>query len=111
MHKKNSRAYLEKTLVDLLTIAYEHMGSLAEASNKLNITDSSSEHDQNRAQLFSHTLTIINDIVHPAHQLSLEMFPDAKPFIDYCIRMQEQAIEKKLIAPNCGCYECGLKKN
>ena len=113
MHKKNSMSHLRTVLSDVVSIGYEHMQSLAAELRKLDINDSNvkekSQQDLNRSQLLAHVLTLINDVVHPAHNLSLELFPDAKPFIDVCIKNHALAIEKKLIAPECNCYECKTK--
>jgi hypothetical protein len=113
MHKKNSVSHLRTVLSDVVSIGYEHLQSLAAELKKLDVTPENykdkSEHDINKSQMMANILTLINDVIHPAHNLSLELFPDAKPFIDVCIKNQELAVQKKLIAPNCNCYECKTK--
>ena len=44
------------------------------------------------------TMTLVNDILAPGHQISLHLFPqDAKNFIAQCILQQEQAKKYELI--------------
>lgn len=113
MHKKYSANELRIILSDMLCLAFEHMEVLAKELKKLDITESNqqdkSKEELDRAQLLSHVLTLINDIIHPAHETALEMFPQAKGFIEYCMNNQRVAIEKKLINPECNCKSCKSK--
>ena len=113
MHKKYSSNELRVMLSDILCLAFEHMEVLAKELKKLELTESNvkdkTKEELDRAQLLSHVLTLINDIIHPAHDTALEMFPDAKGFIEYCINNQKMAIEKKLINPQCNCKTCKSK--
>lgn len=110
MHKKESAAHLRIVISDIITIALEHMHILATELKKLTITDSSSEQEKHKAEILSNMLTLMNDIIHPAHNIAVTIFPDAKDFIEYCKRNQKLAIEKKMIAPGCKCYECQVDK-
>jgi hypothetical protein len=113
MHKKHSTSSLKIMLSDVLCIAFEHMQALAMELRKLDINESNvkekSKSDLDRAQLLSHVLTLINDVIHPVHDTALTLFPDAKDFVEYCIKNQALAVEKKLISPNCNCYVCKMK--
>ena len=46
-------------------------------------------------------LTVINDIVHPAHKLSYKYFVRYEPMINWYAQNQQIAFEKKLVPP---CY-------
>ena len=113
MHKKNSSTHLKMILSDVLVIAFEHMKILAKELAKLDLKKAEEEKNKgilDRAQLLSHVLSLLNDCIHPAHDTALTMFPDAGDFINYCIKNQALAIEKKLISPKCDCYACSIKK-
>ncbi len=113
MHKKHSVSQLKVLLSDVLCLAFEHMEVLAREIKKLDLTEENmadkTKEQLDRAQLLSHVLTVINDIIHPAHETAMEMFPDAKGFIEYCMNNQKMAIEKKLINPQCNCKTCKSK--
>lgn len=113
MHKKHSVSQLNNMLSDILCLAFEHMEVLAKELKKLDLTEANmsekTKEELDRAQILSHVLTLVNDIIHPAHETALEMFPDAKGFIEYCINNQKMAIEKKLINPQCNCKTCKSK--
>lgn len=113
MHKKNSVSHMRTILSDVVTIGFEHMQSLALEIKKLDITPENyltkSDHDTNRYQMISNILTIMNDMLHPAHNICLDMFPDAKEFIEFCKQNHKIAVQKKLISPNCNCYECTIE--
>ncbi len=113
MHKKHSVSQLKILLSDILCLAFEHMEVLAREIKKLDLTEENmadkTKEQLDRAQLLSHVLTVINDIIHPAHETAMEMFPDAQGFIEYCMNNQKMAIEKKLINPNCNCKTCKAK--
>lgn len=113
MHKKNSSTHLKMILSDVLVIAFEHMKILAKELAKIdlkNAEETKNKELMDRAQLLSHVLTLVNDVIHPAHEVALTMFPDANDFIVYCQKNQALAIEKKLISPKCDCYSCSIKK-
>lgn len=113
MHKKHSVSQLKNMLSDVLCLAFEHMEVLAREVKKLNINEENmsekTKEDLDRAQMLSHVLTVINDIIHPVHETAMEMFPEAKGFIEYCMNNQKMAIEKKLINPQCNCKTCKAK--
>lgn len=113
MHKKYSSTQLRNMLSDILCLAFEHMEILAREVKKLNFTEENmserTKEDLDRAQMLSHVLTVINDIIHPAHDTAMEMFPQSKGFIEYCMNNQKMAIEKKLINPQCNCHSCKSK--
>ena len=113
MHKKHSSTHTKMILSDVLVIAFEHMKILAKELSKIDLKTAQDEKNKellDRAQLLSHVLTLLNDVVHPAHDTALSMFPEASEFIEYCINNQKLAIEKKLISPQCDCYSCSINK-
>lgn len=111
MHKGNSSTHLKMMLCDVLVIGFEHIKVLAKELSKIDLKDEKlDEKMKDRAQLLSHILTILNDILHPAHDFALKNFPDASDFIMFCQKNQAMAIEKKLISPKCDCYSCSIKK-
>ena len=112
IHKKYSNTHLKVILSDVIIIALEHIKALYTELSKIDLQDKDLPKEVgDRAQLLSHVLTIINDIIHPAHSTALTLLPGGKEIIEMCIKNQQLAIDKKLISPNCVCYECGIKKD
>ena len=115
MHKTNSVTHLKMVVSDMLSISFQHMAAMAHELKALDITDANIK-DKTPAQIataqtMSNMLTIINDVIHPAHDIAAQLFDkDVKEFVDYCIKNQALAIEKKLITPTCKCYSCKSKQ-
>jgi len=114
MHKKYSTTHLKGILGDVLSIAFQHMGAMAKELNHLNITlenvKDKTDAEKSTSATLNHILTIINDVIHPAHDIAAELFDkDISEFVDFCIKNQALAIEKKLISPVCKCHACKLK--
>jgi hypothetical protein len=91
------------------------MAAMAHELKALDINDSNIK-DKTPAQIataqtMSNMLTIINDVIHPAHDIAVQLFDkDVSPFVDYCIKNQALAIEKKLISASCNCNSCKMKQ-
>ena len=113
-HHKHDNAHIKQVLTDVIAISMSHIQDLALKLKKLNITEenlaSKSEEEKNRSIVLNNILTIINDAIHPAHDLAKELFPGASQFIDLCKDNHKLAIERKLIASTCSCYTCKIEK-
>jgi len=115
MHKTNSTTHLKMILADVVSIAFQHMAAMGQELNNLDIKEENLK-DKTPAQLataqtMSNMLTIINDVIHPAHSVATQLFnKDVKEYVDYCIKNQALAIENKLISPTCKCYSCKQKQ-
>lgn len=115
MHKSNSATHLKMILSDVVSIAFQHMAAMAQEIESLKMTPDSMKEMTKEQLAIAHTmsnmLTIINDVIHPAHDIATQLFDkDVKEFVDYCIKNQSLAIEKKLISPTCKCYSCKSKE-
>lgn len=114
MHRINSATHLKMILADVMSVAFQHMRSLGLELKALNIQEdnvaSKTKEELFAAETMSHILTIINDVIHPAHDICDHLFDkDMKEFVDYCKKNQKMAIEKKLILENCMCSSCKSK--
>ncbi len=116
MHKTNSATHLKMILADVVSTAFQHMAAMAKELKDLDISEDNLK-DKTReqiatAQVMSNMLTIINDVIHPAHDVAVSLFDeDFKEFVDYCVKNQAIAIEKKLITNTCKCYSCKQKQS
>lgn len=114
MHKLNSASQLKTILSDVVSIAFQHMGALASELKELDINNenikSKTQEQVAIHQTISNILTIINDVIHPAHEIAPELFEkDVTEFVNFCIKNQKLAVEKKLISHTCKCYSCKSK--
>lgn len=113
LDQKNDKAHIKQVLADVISIAMSHIQDIALKLkdldiNESNIKDKSPEIVQ-KSVLLNNILTIINDAIHPAHDISKELYPGAVDFIDMCIVNHKLAIERKLISAKCGCYKCKIE--
>ena len=115
MHKTNSATHLKMIVSDMLSLSFQHMAAMAHELKALDITDANIK-DKTPAQIataqtMSNMLTIINDVIHPAHDIAVQLFDkDVSEFVAFCIKNQALAIEKKLIASSCSCNSCKMKQ-
>ena len=115
MHKTNSTTHLKLILADVVSISFQHMRALATELKALDITPDNVKDKKPEeimaANTMSHILTILNDVIHPAHDICDQLFDkDVQDFVAYCIKNQQIAIEKKMINSKCACYSCKLKE-
>jgi len=106
MSKKYTKADMRSLLSNVLCGAFEHMDAIHKDITKLNIKDENDDPNKvARAKVLTLTLTVINDIIHPAHKFAYSVFKGAEDFLDLCIKNQKIAIDKKLVPP-CKCEAC-----
>lgn len=113
-HHMHDNAHIKQVLSDVIALSMSHIQDLALKLKELNITEENlatrSLADQEKSKTMNYLLHIINDAIHPAHNLAKEFFPGAADFIEMCKVNHKLAIERKLIASTCGCYSCKMKK-
>lgn len=116
MHKINSTTHLNIMLKDIVSTAFQHMGALAQELKNIDINESNlkdkTPEEIKSAETISHIITIINDVIHPAHDVAVQLFDniDVKEFVTYCKTNQALAIKKKLISSKCNCNTCKSKE-
>lgn len=112
-HHSNDNAHIKQILMDVISLSMSHIHSLSAELKKLDINDANfaekSPDERRRSMILNNMLTTINDSIHPAHDLALEFFPQAKEFIEACKKNQEMAIQSKLLPNKCICYTCKIK--
>ncbi len=119
MHKKTSSTHLKRILRDVVSTCFQHMSALAVELKNMDINEDTAKtktkEEMQVIETMSHILTILNDVIHPAHDIAASNFEeegkDVTEFVEYCIKNQKLAIEKKLISDVCKCYSCGLKES
>jgi hypothetical protein len=107
MDKKPSGAEIKRVMKDLIENGLYHIAAINNEIQSLKIEDpkSASVEDQNKLRALTLTLTLINDLIHPAHKLAYALAPEKKQLIDYCVTMQDMALKNKLI-DECHCSAC-----
>lgn len=108
IHKKHSKSHLKIILTDILVLGYSHIEELARTLTRMKGMEDQ-EGLKNDIQNLSNILTVVNDIIHPAHSISEDMFPDSSDVIKLCRKEHLKVSEKKLIRDKCFCYECSLE--
>lgn len=110
MSHHDNKSYYKQILSDVLSLSFLHIDSLMQKIKKLDITDENFEgKDQQTKDVYqeiTRSLTILNDAIHPAHDIACEIFPKAKEFIEFCKKNQLMAIERKVLPAKCNCYTC-----
>lgn len=112
MTKKNSnRKYtaieLHTILRELLNNGFNYMTALSKQITELTKKPEEERTDQDKQNmaLMNYQITMINDIIHPAHQACYRLFSGKDQFIDLCVKNQKLAVEKEIVAP-CDCCCC-----
>ncbi len=106
----HDNAHIKQVLSDVISISMSHIQDIALKLKDLNITEENlkdqPEDKKQRSIVLNNILTLINDAIHPAHNLAKELYPDATQFIELCQQNHKLAIERKLISSICHCYSC-----
>lgn len=112
-HHTNSDSRMKQIISDVLSIGLSHIQDIAMKLKDLNVSEDNikdkSPEEVQRSVLLNNILTILNDALHPAHELAKELYPNAKEFIEMCQENHKKAIERKLLASTCHCYTCNTK--
>ena len=108
MSKRYNAKELNYILSTVIANAYEYMEAIIADLKKVDISkglDSISEVDKSKLRSLNMQLTVINDIVHPAHKLSYKDFTKYGPMIDWYEKSQQIAFDKNIV-PTCYALCC-----
>jgi hypothetical protein len=102
MTKKYNAKELEIIIKNVLCNAYEHMESIIKELKKYEPKPEGnlSPDDQARFKVMNLTMTLVNDVIHPAHKISYKFFKGYEPMLDLYVKNQKIAFDKKLV-PDC----------
>lgn len=121
MSKEYNKKEISQILYDILCGSLDHMEAIKTEIGKIGpISEQSDPNLQARAKVMHLTLTCINDIIHPAHNLLFKWFhvpgkdhaeSNAKreEFFRLLVSNQQQARSKGII-PACYCNVCDPDK-
>ena len=102
----------EIILKDVIVKAYDHLYFAQQAAKK--IQDEAKPEDTNaqiNLRFLALVLNSINDIIHPAHDISKELFvKNIDGFVDDLKKLYQQSVDNKLFPP-CICESCPKKVN
>jgi hypothetical protein len=111
--KRYTAKELNIILKAVLGNAYEHMEAIMKEVSKHSPKEGEpiSPEAQSRFKVLNLTMTVINDIVHPAHAISYTYFSSYKPVLDLYVANQKLAFEKNLVPAcyNLCCDPLGIK--
>ena len=110
MSKRYTAIQLKDIVREMLNLGFASIDSLSKELIKINLTkeeaeanDPTSERLQ-QAKMIISMMTVVNDVIHPGHSISLQLFPkENHNFIGQVIKQQETNREKGLTSKNCGC--------
>ena len=107
MSKKYTAAQMKSLLMEVLSNAIWNMDAL---HNELRPysgkpLDQLEPEQLEKMKKFSLILTIINDIIHPAHKFCYSAFKGNEALLDVYVANQKIAFEKNLVNP-CNCSSC-----
>lgn len=107
MSKKYTLKETRQILRDVLCGSFEHMEAIKAEIRKLGPEEELHKCPDKmaRAKVMTLTLTCINDIIHPAHQICRQLFKEHKEMLDIYVRNQKIAMERKMV-PECYCNTC-----
>jgi hypothetical protein len=109
---KVSAREIKSVFLEVLLNGYHHIAAINKELHELKIEDpnNATPEQQQKLRALTLTLTLINDLIHPAHKISKNMLKESQlPLVDYCMNMQKVALETKLV-DECFCSSCSQDK-
>lgn len=100
----------KKVLIDVVSNGYHHIQAINNEIQSMKIEDPKKAlpGEQDKLRALTLTMTLVNDLIHPAHDISRTFMKDKIPLIDYCSNMQKIAFDNKLV-DECFCGSCKTK--
>lgn len=101
---KEARQYLRELMLN----GYSHLRALNNEMQSLKIKDpaTATEDQQRQLQAMMHTFVLINDLIHPCHEISKKLLNKCDTrFIDFCMTAQVEAFRAKMV-DECPCLAC-----
>jgi hypothetical protein len=97
----------KRVLIDVVSNGYHHIQAINNEIQSMKIEDpkNATQEQQDKLRALTLTMTLVNDLIHPAHILSKSVLKGKDELIDYCVRMQKIAFENKLV-DECFCSSC-----
>jgi len=110
MSKRYTVMQLKDIIREMLNLGYTNLDSLSKELLKLKITEEEAKSNDetnarlNQAKTIISIMAIINDITHPGHAISLQLFPkENHNFIATVMKQYETNKERGLTSKNCSC--------
>lgn len=106
--KQPSAAELKSLFTDMILNGYYHLQCIDKEILALDVKNLSeaTEDQKNKLHALTMTFVLINDLLHPAHNVSKKLLKkEYEPLIDSYIRRQKNALEQKLVE-KCVCKSC-----
>ena len=117
MKIKHTPRQTREILKNVLNLGYSYIDSFGKELAKLQLTPEEIKANDptntrlHQASTIVSTMTLINDILHPGHQISLSLMDQKSiPFITQVIKQHETARERGLVSKGCPCDNCMLKR-
>jgi hypothetical protein len=109
MSKKYTAKEVNYILKSVLGNAYEYIETILQETRKINPdnVDINALSPENKSHLrfLNMNLTLVNDIIHPAHKISYQYFNKYGSMIDWYVQNQQIAFNKKIV-PACYAQCC-----
>ena len=104
--KLTARDY-KRVLLDVVSNGYHHVQAINNELQSMKIKDpeKATQEQQDKLRALTLTMTLVNDLIHPAHNISKSILKGKDELIDYCVRMQSIAFKNKLV-DECFCSSC-----
>lgn len=110
MSKRYTVIQLKDILRDILNLGFTGLDVLSRELEKINITEEEAKTNDptserlHKARMIVNMMTIVNDVIHPGHAISLQLFPkENHNFIGQVIKQQAANKEKGMTSKNCSC--------
>ena len=117
MKIKHTPRQTRDILKNMFNLGYSYIDSFGKELAKLQLTPEEIKANDptntrlHQASTIASTMTLINDILHPGHQISLSLMDQKSiPFITKVIKQHEIARERGFVSKGCPCENCMLKR-
>ena len=106
---KPSSAELKSLFTDMMLNGYYHLQCIDKEVLALDVKklEDATQDQKNKLHALTMTFVLINDLLHPAHEISKHLLPkEYEKLIDSYMRRQKDALSNKLVE-KCVCKSCG----
>ena len=111
MNKRLSTKDYKRVLSEVTEYAYNYLVHIHKDIQEAKKVENKSEQDLRNLDALVHTFDLVNDLIHPAHNISRSLLKIHPSFIDYIQDMHEKQVKAHNPEP-CWCSSCkNLEEN
>lgn len=109
MNKRISTKDYKRILSEVTEYAYNYLVHIHKDIAAAKKAENKTEQDLRNLDALVHTFDLVNDLIHPAHDISRDLIKIHPSFVDYIQEMHEKQVKAHNPEP-CWCSSCKEKE-